>query len=501
MSNSNDINNFHQNAMHAIKPISGCAYIAGEFIKNVETYTLKSPLLFGYAHKNVDSSKYFITDVANTSLVLVNEAIKQAHNAFNTVWKYTNTSSTQRAEYLYAIADYMQQNQQILAHILHLEQGKPITEAIAEIEYSRSYFIWFAQQIYNIRSNILSSPYKHKYMYTLKTPIGVCAAITPFNFPSAMLARKLAPALAAGCTMIIKPATETPLSALMYGIIANAINLPKGLLSILPADYRQSIEIGKIICQSKCIHKLSFTGSSATGKILMQQCAPTLKKLSLELGGNAACIISNKINQQRLNSVIAEVVANKFRNMGQTCIAINRFFVHESIYDDFLEQLLQAIQHIQLSPLIHERALNKVQNLIDDALMKGAQLLSGGKTTHALHYQPTILTQVNAHMHIYHEEIFGPVACIMSYKNINAVIEQANDTPYGLAHYAFTDDIHEAHLFKQNLACGMLGLNTASFSSNVFPFGGIKESGFGKEGSIYGLDEYLNMQSICEGII
>jgi succinate-semialdehyde dehydrogenase / glutarate-semialdehyde dehydrogenase len=478
------------NVTNAIQELNSCAYIAGEFIHASETYALYSPL-----SKDKEDIKQHIIDIANTSLELANVAITQAHDAFIN-WK--KTSPVQRANYLYAIADYMQKNQSILAHVLHLEQGKHLEEAISEIEYSRSYFIWFAQQIQSMHSDILNSPYPHKLMYTLKTPVGVCAAITPFNFPSAMLARKLAPALAAGCTMLIKPATETPLSALMYGIIANAIDLPKGVLSILPANNIQSIEIGKLICQDNRIRKLSFTGSSATGKILMQQCAPTLKRLSLELGGNAACIISDKIDMQCLNTIVKEVIANKFRNMGQTCISINRFFIHKNIYSIFIEQFLLGLKNIQISPLIHQRALDKIQILVNDALNKGAQLLLGGKFKHNLYYEPTILTHVNEDMRIYNEEIFGPVATIMLYENTHEVIEQANSTPYGLAHYAFTHNTAEAHIFKQNLACGMLGLNTASFSSHLFPFGGIKESGFGKEGSIYGLDEYLNIQSICE---
>ncbi len=461
-------------------------YLAGLFItkEDSQSYAIISPL-----------NQNKIALAANSTINDVDIAISQAQIAFD-AWK--NLSSLERAEYLLNISDYMLKNKDELGHLLHLEQGKSVPEAIGEILYSSSYFKWFAHQAQSLHGETLNSPCINKQMYTIKQPIGVCAAITPFNFPSAMLARKLAPALAAGCSMIIKPASDTPFSALVYGIIADEINLPKGLISILPADQENSINIGKRICESETVRKLSFTGSSHTGKILMSQCAGNIKRLSLELGGNAPFIVTKCANVQ---TAIDDAIKNKFRNSGQTCVCANRFFIHKDILHEFTDKIKQEIEILNItqpiSPLINFKAIEKVDKLVKNALNKGAKLELGGNIQHNLYYQRTLLTNVDKTMDIYHQEIFGPVISIMSYENIKDAVKQANDTPYGLAAYVYTENINEINYFTRNLEYGMLGINNAAFSSPAFPFGGIKQSGFGKEGSIYGLEDYTITKAIC----
>jgi succinate-semialdehyde dehydrogenase/glutarate-semialdehyde dehydrogenase len=471
-----------------LKTLSSKIYLAGNFIsKPVEkSYQIQSPLS---EYQNF-SNQVNLANIANANIEDAKLAVNSAYDIFD-YWK--NISSLERAKYLLDIADYMLKHQQDLGELLHLEQGKPLAEAIGEIAYSASYFTWFAHQAQSMHGETLNSPCVNKQMYTIKQAIGVCAAITPFNFPSAMIARKLAPALAVGCPMIIKPASDTPLSALAYGIIADEIGLPKGLLSILPADYNTSIDLGKYICKEEKIRKLSFTGSSNVGKILMAQCASNIKRLSLELGGNAPFIVTKYAN---IENAVIDGVKNKFRNAGQTCVCTNRFFVHNDVLPQFIQKFKQEVAKIQISPLINIKAVNKAKLLMQDAINKGAILELGGNIN-GLYYEPTILSSVNDSMDIYHQEIFAPIASIISYNDIKDVVKQANNTPYGLASYVYTDNINEVNYFTKNLECGMLGINTGAFSSHAFPFGGVKQSGFGKEGSIYGIDEYTITKAVC----
>jgi len=455
-------------------------YLAGEFIALKDNFEVFDP--------NTQKS-YF--SVGNAGIEHLNIAIDKADFAFKS-WK--NKTNLERSDFLNNFAKCMLNHKEELANILHKEQGKSFKEALAEIIYSSSYFSWFANINQSYCGSTIPSPIKNKRIYTTIEPIGICAAITPFNFPSAMIARKLAPALAAGCPMIIKPSSDTPLSALCFGYIADKINLPKGLISILSSNEENSKLIGREICENNKIRKLSFTGSTDTGKLLMQQSAKSLKKLSLELGGNAPFIVSNHVN---IDNVVENAILNKYRNSGQTCVCANRFFIHENIMEEFLQKLKIALKDVSNGPLINQKALDKVANLVDKSIEQGATLYLGGQRLGGLKYASTILTQINSNMDIYQEEIFGPVCSIIGFNDIQDVVKQANDTQFGLAAYVFSNNINEIEYFNANLEYGMIGVNTGSFSSFSFPFGGIKHSGFGKEGSIHGIEEYTIIKAIC----
>jgi succinate-semialdehyde dehydrogenase / glutarate-semialdehyde dehydrogenase len=466
----------------------GSLYLNGQFSTSINNsnYTVNNPA----------TQQGFYT-VANSSLDDLNLAINCAQIAIS---PWNELSTIDRASYLNKISDLLLKYKYDFAHILHLEQGKNIDEAIAEIAYSASYFTWFAHAAQTNTAHTISSPCVNKRMYTNKYPIGICAAITPFNFPSAMIARKLAPALAAGCPMIIKPASETPLSALVFGIIANEVNLPAGLLSILPADNKNTPILGDAICANTDIKKLSFTGSTSVGKLLMSKSADNIKRLSLELGGNAPFIVTKNAN---VDEAVQGAFINKFRNNGQTCISTNRFFIHADVITEFTKKLCKKIKDIQNdvnytpSPLININALNKVDSLVKSAIEQGANVLLGGSIVKGLCYAPTVLANVHNDMLISQTEVFGPVASIIEYTDNLDAVRQANNTPYGLAAYVYSENIREINMFSQNLEFGMLGLNNATFSSSAFPFGGVKQSGFGKEGSIYGIDEYLVTRAFC----
>jgi len=343
----------------------------------------------------------------------------------------------------------------------------------------------------------------------LKQPIGVCVAITPWNFPIAMITRKIAPAMAAGCTIVIKPAELTPLSALALAELSMRAGIPAGVINILTADEKQSIAIGKVLCASPTVRHLSFTGSTEVGRILMTQCAPTVKKLALELGGHAPFIVFEDAD---IDAAVAGAVASKFRNSGQTCVCANRFYVHQKIHDVFVEKFAKAIQSIKVGngldagitqgPLIEPAALTKVERHVADAISKGATLVAGGKCSvlGGTFYEPTILANVDKDMLITHEETFGPVAPIIPFASDDEVIALANDSQYGLASYFYSRDIGRIWKAAEALDYGIVGVNTGIISNEVAPFGGVKQSGLGREGSIYGMDEYLEMKYVCIGL-
>jgi succinate-semialdehyde dehydrogenase/glutarate-semialdehyde dehydrogenase len=395
-----------------------------------------------------------------------------------------------------------------LALLMTLEQGKPLAEAKGEVLYGASFVEWFAEEAKRVEGSILSSPQKDKQFLVMREPVGVCAAITPWNFPNAMITRKVAPALAAGCTVVVKPAEQTPLSALALGVLGIEAGLPPGVLNILPANEADSVVVGKVLCDSPIVRKLSFTGSTEVGRILMRQCAPTIKRLSLELGGHAPFIVFEDAD---VDAAIEGAMLSKYRNAGQTCICTNRFYVHRSLADRFAAGLADKAARltvgngqakgIEQGPLIDQRAIEKVERHVADALTKGAQLLTGGKR-HALghsFYEPTVLSDVRSDMQIAQEETFGPVAAILPFDTEAEVLAQANHPEYGLAAYFYSRDVGRIFRVAKALEFGMMGVNTGAMSNEVAPFGGVKQSGLGREGSRWGMDEYLETKYLCLG--
>lgn len=397
----------------------------------------------------------------------------------------------------------MLQHQEDLALLMSAEQGKPLAEARGEIAYAASYIEWFAEEARRVYGEIIPSPWGDKRILVTREPVGVCAAITPWNFPSAMITRKVAPALAAGCTIIVKPAMQTPLSALAMAELAQRAGLPAGVLNVLCGGAR---EIGAVLCASPVVRKLTFTGSTEVGRTLAAQCAPTLKKLSLELGGNAPFIVFADAD---LDAAVQGAIASKFRNSGQTCVCANRLLVQSGVYEAFAAKLALAVAQLQVGegtqagvtqgPLIDEPALLKVEELVADALAQGATLAQGGKR-HALggtFYEPTILTGVTSQMRLAKEEIFGPVAPLFRFETEAEAIAMANDSEFGLAAYFFSRDIGRVWRVAGAIQAGMVGINTGLISTAVAPFGGVKQSGMGREGSSLGIHEYVDTKYLC----
>ncbi|HYD82255.1 MAG TPA: NAD-dependent succinate-semialdehyde dehydrogenase [Paucimonas sp.] len=395
-----------------------------------------------------------------------------------------------------------------LAALMTAEQGKPLAEAKGEVVYGASFIEWYAEEAKRVAGDVMASTWSDKRMLVLKQPIGVCAAITPWNFPIAMITRKVAPAIAAGCTIVLKPAEQTPLSALALAELAHRAGLPAGVLNIVTADAGKSIDVGRELCANPAVRHLSFTGSTPVGRILMQQCAPTVKKLALELGGHAPFIVFEDAD---LDAAVEGALASKYRNAGQTCVCTNRFYAHETVYDAFVEKLAAGAakmrvgsgfeQGVNLGPLIDAQAIAKVEDHVADAQAKGAKVLAGGKR-HALgglFYEPTVLSGITSDMKIMREETFGPVAAVVPFKTEEEAIAAANDTEFGLASYFYSRDIGRVWRVAEKLEYGMVGINTGIISNEVAPFGGVKQSGLGREGSVYGIDEYLEMKYLCMG--
>jgi len=432
-------------------------------------------------------------------------AIDAAAEAFS-VWR--NYTAAHRSGILKKWYELQMANQEDLARILTLEQGKPLAEARGEIKYGASFVEWFAEEARRIYGDTIPGHEADKRIVTIKQPVGVVAAITPWNFPNAMIARKVAPALAAGCTCVIKPAELTPLSALALAQLAEEAGFPPGVINILPTSNAPAI--GKIMCASPTVRKLSFTGSTAVGKILLRQCADTVKKVSMELGGNAPFIVFDDAD---IDAAVEGAVASKFRNAGQTCVCSNRLFVQAAVYDTFIERFSAAVADQKVGfgmddgtvvgPLIEDKALVFVEELVDDARSKGGQVITGGqKVTDGrspLLYEPTVIANARPEMSVYSNEIFGPVAPVFRFESEEEVIKLANDTPYGLASYFYGRDYARIWRVAEALEYGMVGINTGMISTPVAPFGGIKESGFGREGSKYGMDDYLEIKYLCWG--
>lgn len=395
-----------------------------------------------------------------------------------------------------------------LAQILTAEQGKPLAEARGEVAYGASFIEWFAEEAKRVYGEVIPAPTGDRRLMVIKQPIGVTAAITPWNFPIAMITRKAAPALAAGCSMIIKPAEQTPLSAIALAVLAQEAGIPSGVLQVITGDSRQ---IGAAVCASPVVTKLSFTGSTEVGRILMRQCADTIKKLSLELGGNAPFIVFDDAD---LDAAVEGALVSKFRNAGQTCVCANRLFVQDGVFDEFAKKLAVKVSELKIGagtedgvtqgPLIDQAAIEKVESHIADAVAKGAKLLQGGKRhldanqmDGGTFFEPTVLGDVSPDAMIFREETFGPVAPLFRFKTDDEVIELANRTEFGLASYFYSRDIGRIWRVAEALEYGMVGVNTGMISNEVAPFGGIKQSGLGREGSHHGIDDYLEIKYIC----
>jgi len=420
-------------------------------------------------------------------------------------WK--SRTASERAKILKRWFDLMMQHQDDLARIMTLEQGKPLTEAKGEISYAANYVEWFAEEAKRAYGEIIPAPSSDRRLLVIRQPVGVCAAITPWNFPAAMITRKAAPALAAGCTLVVKPSELTPLSALALGELALRAGVPAGVLNIVMGD---APAIGAALTASPVVRKLSFTGSTQVGRLLMAQCAPTIKKLSLELGGNAPFLVFDDAD---VDAAVAGAMASKYRNSGQTCVCTNRFLVQNGVYEAFAAKLSAAVAGLNVGdglqagveqgPLINPAAVQKVEKLLEDARSKGAMVLTGGQAhplnaqTGGLWFSPTVVGNVTPQMDIVHEEIFGPVAALMRFDTEEDAITLANATPFGLAAYLYSRDAAQIWRVSEALECGMVGINTGLMSTEVAPFGGIKQSGLGREGSRHGLDEYMELKYLA----
>lgn len=469
------------------------AYINGQWLDgdNGETFVVDNP-----------ATGEAIADVASCGTAETRRAIEAA-GATLPAWR--KKSAKQRSAILRKWFNLMMEAQEDLARILTAEQGKPLAEAMGEVAYGASYIEWFAEEGKRIYGDTIPEPSDDKRVVVIKQPVGVVACITPWNFPNAMLTRKIAPALAAGCTVVCKPANATPLSAFAFVELAERAGVPAGVINIVAG---RTSEIGDELTSNPTVRKLTFTGSTPVGKHLTAACAGTMKRTSMELGGNAPFIVFDDAD---MDAAVAGAMICKFRNAGQTCVCANRILVQDGIYDEFTERLMAAAADFKLGdgaadgvtmgPLINEGAANDVLGFIEDAVGKGANVATGGGRSDigACFVEPTILTNVSSDMRVFSEEIFGPVAPIFRFKTEEEAVAMANDTPFGLACYFYSRDIGRIWRVAEGLEYGIVGINEGIISNEMAPFGGVKESGQGREGSKYGLDDYLEIKYMCMG--
>jgi succinate-semialdehyde dehydrogenase/glutarate-semialdehyde dehydrogenase len=412
----------------------------------------------------------------------------------------------ERARIMRRWSDLMRESSEPLARLLTTEQGKPVAESRAEIDYAASFLEWFGEEAKRVYGDTIPTYMNDRRIVVTKEPVGVTAGITPWNFPAAMVTRKAAPALAAGCTMVLKPAEQTPLSALAVAKLAEEAGLPRGVLGIVTGNAEDAPEIGRTMTSSPIVRKLGFTGSTEVGKLLMAQCAGQVKKVSLELGGNAPFVVFDDAD---LDEAVAGALTCKYRNSGQTCISANRILVQAPVYDEFVQRLTEGAAALpvgsgldpdtRIGPLIEQQAIDKVERHVADALERGAELLTGGQHLGGLFYGPTVIAGVPPEAAMSSEETFGPVAGIARFTTEAEAVRQANDTPYGLAAYLYSRDVGRIWRVAEALEYGILGINTGFISTEVAPFGGFKESGIGREGSKYGIDEWLEIKYLCMG--
>lgn len=443
-----------------------------------------------------------IGTVPNMGAKETQRAIEEANNAWAT-WR--GLTAKQRAQILRRWFDLMTAHSDDLALIMTAEQGKPLAEAKGEIAYGAAYFEWYGEEGKRAYGDIIPAASNSQRIVVTKEPIGVCAAITPWNFPSSMITRKAGAALGAGCPIVVKPATQTPYSALALAVLAEEAGVPAGIFSIITGS---ASAIGGEMTSNPIVRKVTFTGSTEVGRLLMKQSAESIKKVSMELGGNAPFIVFDDAD---LDAAVDGAMASKYRNSGQTCVCANRLYVHANVYDEFSKKLAQAVSKLKVGngvdegvtqgPLIDRSAIEKMQEHIDDAVSKGAAVLSGGKPvgTDTLFFEPTILTNVTSDMKVAREETFGPLAPLFKFSSDEEVVQMANDTEFGLASYFYSRDIGRVWRIAEALDYGMVGVNTGILSNEAAPFGGVKQSGVGREGSRYGLDDYLVIKYMCLG--
>ena len=486
-------------------------------MKNV--LTLNNPGLFrtsamiaGQWLDAEDDSHFVVTNPADGSLLaevadLGGIETQQAIDTAQAAWpKWKALSAKERSATLRRWFELILENQEDLARIMTAEQGKPLAESRGEIAYGASFVEWFAEEAKRIYGDVIPAPINDRRFVVIKQPVGVVAAITPWNFPSSMITRKCAPALAAGCTVVVKPSELTPLSALALAELANQAGIPTGVFNIVTTT--KAADVGKVLTSSPSVRKVSFTGSTAVGKMLIRDCADTVKKVSMELGGNAPFIVFDDAD---IDAAVAGAMASKYRNAGQTCVCANRLLIQDGIYEDYAKKLAIAVSSLKVGdgmsdgvnqgPLINEAAINKVEAHIADAISHGGRVLCGGKR-HArggTFFQPTILADVSPTMRVANEEIFGPVAPLFRFHTEEQAIQMANDTEYGLAAYFYSRDIGRVWRVGEALEYGMVGINEGIISNEVAPFGGVKESGLGREGSYYGIDEFVEVKYLCMG--
>ena len=470
------------------------ALINGQWLKGASRFDVLDP-----------ATGLKLADVANLGPADAQAAIAAANAAWP-AWR-TKTAK-ERSTILRKWFDLLMANQDDLGRIMTAEQGKPLPEAKGEVAYGASFVEWFAEEAKRINGETLPQFDNNRRLMVLRQPIGVCAAITPWNFPVAMITRKVAPALAAGCTVVIKPAELTPLSALAVAELAIRAGIPAGVLNMLSADADNSIAIGKVLCASAVVRHISFTGSTEVGRILMAQSAPTVKKMSLELGGNAPFIVFEDAD---IDSAVEGAFASKYRNAGQTCVCSNRLYVQERVYDEFVTKFAAKVRTAKVGngfedgvnqgPMIEEAALVKVQRHVDDAVAKGARVLVGGKRLPGQFFEPTVVADATADMLCAKEETFGPFAPVFKFKTEQEAVDAANNTEFGLASYFYSRDVGRIFRVSEALEYGMVGINVGILATEHVPFGGVKQSGLGREGSHHGIDDYVEIKYLCIGDI
>lgn len=470
------------------------ALINGQWVQGTSRFDVNDP-----------ATGLKLADVANLGAKEAEAAIAAANAAWP-AWR--SKTGKERSIILRKWFDLLMAHQEDLARLMTSEQGKPFAEAKGEIAYGASFVEWFAEEAKRVNGETLPPFDNNRRLMVLKQPIGVCAAITPWNFPLAMITRKVAPALAAGCPVVIKPAELTPLTALATAELALRAGIPAGVLNVLTADSANSIAVGKVFCASDVVRHISFTGSTEVGRILMAQSAPTVKKLALELGGNAPFIVFDDAD---IDSAVEGAMASKYRNAGQTCVCANRIYVQDGVYEQFVEKFAAKVKLLKVGngfedgvvqgPLIEDAAVDKVQRHVDDAIAKGGKLLAGGKKLKGQFFEPTVISEATGDMLCAKEETFGPFAPVFRFKHEQEAIDAANNTEFGLASYFYSRDIGRIYRVAEALEYGMVGINAGVIATEHVPFGGVKQSGLGREGSSHGMDEYLEMKYLCMGDI
>lgn len=466
------------------------SYINGKWEKGKKSFPVINP-----------ADGKAIAEVADLSVKETRSAIKAAHKAWLS-WRHE--SAQNRGDLLSRLDRLIDENKDKIAEIITLESGKPISESYAEISYGASFIAWFAEEGKRAYGETIPSPNPANRIVTIKQGVGVTSAITPWNFPLAMITRKVAPALAAGCTVVIRPASETPLTALALAKLAEEAGFPKGTFNVVTG--KDSSGMGKELSTNPLVRKISFTGSTAVGQILMAQASETIKKVSFELGGNAPFIVFDDAD---LDKAVEGAIIAKFRNSGQTCVAANRFLVHDKVFEKFADKMTTAVnslktgnglkKDVQVGPLINKKGREKVEQHVADAVKKGAKLLTGGSAIKDLFFQPTVIADVPTDALLANEETFGPVIALFRFKNEDEAIQLANSTEFGLAAYFYSQDINRCWRVAEAIESGMVGINTGLVSTAPAPFGGIKQSGIGREGSKHGLDEFMELKYLCFG--